>query len=420
MYIVLFIIFIRGPRKCSIFLKNSNNKFLFYLVREPYFLYYFLPTICFYNCNNLGSIYIYQLPQKCSSISDCLIFYHRRFVITESKFSLQSKVKSRPILFNYPLLTVKRDKLDDLLDDLRPKIAQMLTVVPDFLLKENKEKNILNFDEDFTLKFVDEDGHWSNDPDWLTFSNGQQIIQNKTEDLLTKSKYITIDWNLSSYLCKFIPGMENQHSINSSTVIERDPISINYLLHAYFSPDITEDLETKQSITHKLEVTKFPKILLLHLNRAGINSKNQSKIEFGKFLEIPCSSSSSNENDNNKIKYELKGFIVHYGKSMNSGHFISVCKTSNSQWMLFNDSQIEKLTDNGAKANIFEQFQSNVFILAYEKVTTSNEASDQSEQDEEEEDENVDVHEERMRKDELMRDLGRDLDRMEMRTCSIM
>ena len=41
-------------------------------------------------------------------------------------------------------------------------------------------------------------------------------------------------------------------------------------------------------------------------------------------------------------------------------------------------------------------------------------------EDEEEEDENLDVHEERMRKDELMRDLGRDLDRMEMRTCSIM
>jgi uncharacterized UBP type Zn finger protein len=43
-----------------------------------------------------------------------------------------------------------------------------------------------------------------------------------------------------------------------------------------------------------------------------------------------------NENEEVKSKYSLKAVIVHLGKSVHSGHYVSYIKKHN-KWILFND-----------------------------------------------------------------------------------
>ena len=385
---------------------------------------------------NLGALHIYQLPENCESFNDCCIIYHRKFIKQDNNF--HDKIKFCPVIFSFPILVDAKLEYSEFLESVKRQAGRILTKLPKGIDATKNLEQVGLAEEDYTLKNIDISGYWSNSEDWLKFSRGGDV----NETNFKNSKYLSIDWNLKNYLAKYIPGGDQ---FSTFQTVPKESVKIEKLLENYFSPDIILNHETNESNTHQLNLVKAPKILLLQLQRAGVEKKNNSKIEFEKFLKLKSSIASKTTN------YELKGFIVHYGKDMNSGHFISVCKTSNSQWFVFNDSNSQKLSSflatigekmagirnnlsNRSNSNgqnwskitdenkMFKEFTSNVYILAYEKVTNKEDKEDYNNDtnSENSDNENTDNHEMKIKQAEVEEKLGRELDKLEMGTCVLM
>lgn len=441
---------------------------------------------------NLASLKIYQLPENCATLHDCKIVYHRKFIHNELNF--HEKMASYPVLFGYPILISKNLRnLEEIQAKIESKLARMLTQVPDWLLGQRKtgDQNQESLrSNNWEIKSIDLSAIWSNNHSWLKFSQGEILtFENYVSDRL-----LAVDWNLENYLLKYIPGSDN---LDQTVQLKNKTYQIEDLLEKYFSADVVETVvespsaksaekaslsrsnsaEEKASVQSttsskiQINLTLAPKILLLHLQRAGYYSKNKTKINFKNRLIL-----------NQKWVYELKGFILHYGKNMHTGHFISVCKTSNSQWFVFNDSHTmkinnfllgkkkmaqnfrydtlthssgshgtglinshsqssnfssknnhnllddyttqNKLLDSKNIDEIFTEFSANVYILAYEQVGeidangVEKEIRRKSYEEDLEEEEMYD--EMRRNMEELNGKLKRDLDKMEMKSCRLM
>lgn len=80
---------------------------------------------------------------------------------------------------------------------------------------------------------------------------------------------------------------------------------------------------TWQASKH-LTINKTPNVLVIHLKRFAYGcstGKINKKIEFGEFLDVPCSEEASSS-----CRYNLIGIIVHHGGSIHSGHYIAFVK----------------------------------------------------------------------------------------------
>jgi ubiquitin C-terminal hydrolase len=68
--------------------------------------------------------------------------------------------------------------------------------------------------------------------------------------------------------------------------------------------------------------------------------------------------------ENISHKYELNGIIVHYGSSLNSGHYVSYVK-KDKKWFLCNDSQITEVNNFSLNSN---EILTNSCVLLYIKL----------------------------------------------------
>ena len=87
------------------------------------------------------------------------------------------------------------------------------------------------------------------------------------------------------------------------------------------------------------QITLFPKVIALQLLRFSLHNgnyqKNSNCTKIFQEINLP--------NYGNKIKYELNSLVIHLGKHIQNGHYLSVYK-SNDNWIFADDENIRALS----------------------------------------------------------------------------
>lgn len=92
-------------------------------------------------------------------------------------------------------------------------------------------------------------------------------------------------------------------------------------------------------------------------------------VNFDEYLDMApyCASSTSTHSNSssNECIYRLRGVIVHYGKSINTGHFVAfVYNDVLGEWLRCDDHIIEQTTFEAVKT-------SDAYILVYSRCASS-------------------------------------------------
>jgi len=113
----------------------------------------------------------------------------------------------------------------------------------------------------------------------------------------------------------------------------------------------------KTNSTKKIEIWKFPKILIIKLKKsAQLGNKQKNSVDFQvSDLELSrfqkCNNSSS-------LKFDLFATSNHLGKSSNEGHYISYCKHENGNWYKFDDQNVtQRSIDKPSSVVLFFKLQ---------------------------------------------------------------
>ncbi|CAI0383114.1 unnamed protein product [Linum tenue] len=139
--------------------------------------------------------------------------------------------------------------------------------------------------------------------------------------------------------------------IDLSLEIE-DVDSLHDALESFTKVEKIEDPETKLScdsckekvtMEKQLMLDRAPLITTLHLKRFKTDGHSVEKI--GKHVEFPLELdlapySSDDQNDNEGLKYQLYGVVVHNGFSPTSGHYFCYIKSSPGKWHKLDDSRV--------------------------------------------------------------------------------
>lgn len=139
---------------------------------------------------------------------------------------------------------------------------------------------------------------------------------------------------------------------------------------------------SKQEAHKSLEIRSFPKVLALHLKRFRFEDGARShmtklsyRVVFSRQLRIP--SSKFSKDGGSTILYELNAVVVHCGKEINRGHYITLVRAhpQHDQWLCFDDEEVDYLPQSELET-FFGLTDSSVgrgnlesaYILFYERV----------------------------------------------------
>ena len=124
--------------------------------------------------------------------------------------------------------------------------------------------------------------------------------------------------------------------------------------------------------TKALRVVALPQVLVLTLKRF----KNV-KLETGRYAErcVQHLVTPTEVLDFQGHLYDLRSFIVHFGESIQSGHYIALAKheTDTGTWWLYNDNERREATREQVATNAsFRRYgQMKSYVLFYEKRPTA-------------------------------------------------
>lgn len=97
---------------------------------------------------------------------------------------------------------------------------------------------------------------------------------------------------------------------------------------------------------HKqITIEEAPNVLTVHLKRfefGGFGAKINKKVEFD--LELDLQPYMSNKKAGPQV-YDLYGVLVHFGHSVNSGHYISYVRGANKVWHLCDDARVSQASE---------------------------------------------------------------------------
>jgi len=181
---------------------------------------------------------------------------------------------------------------------------------------------------------------------------------------------------------------KNEHFLDLSVDIEPNS-SINHCLKGFSATETLkgdhkyycETCCSKQEANKSLEIRSFPSILALHLKRFRFDdaarNTNMTKlcyrVVFSRELRIPSSICKNGES----ILYSLNAVVVHCGKEINRGHYITLVRPSkyHDTWLCFDDEDVDILTASDLDT-FFGTTESSIgrgntesgYILFYEKV----------------------------------------------------
>jgi ubiquitin carboxyl-terminal hydrolase 12/46 len=183
--------------------------------------------------------------------------------------------------------------------------------------------------------------HEKVDPSWIheifqgTLTNETkclncETVSSKDEDFLDLS--VDIDQHTSLSAC--LRGFSSTETLCSE--------------HKYFC----ETCSAKQEATKCMRLKKLPKILAIHLKRfkyvdqVGRHTKLSYRVVFPFELRL---FNTSNDCLNPEKLYDLVAVVVHCGSGPNRGHYISIVKTTNNVWLLFDDDVVERIEQSAVE-----------------------------------------------------------------------
>ncbi|GIY32273.1 ubiquitin carboxyl-terminal hydrolase 2 [Caerostris extrusa] len=164
---------------------------------------------------------------------------------------------------------------------------------------------------------------------------------------------ITYDpfWDLSLP----VPELESSDGNNMccNNILDTEILLLRQCFNLFSSPEILdgsnktfcEACKKKSRSSKKIEVNKFPRVLVIHLKRFSASSYGQ---KLNMMIDCPQVLGNMSEfSAQNSIgdSYVLYGVVDHDG-SNNSGHYIAKCRNPyTKEWHEFNDSRVSKATN---------------------------------------------------------------------------
>ncbi|CDO93658.1 unnamed protein product [Kluyveromyces dobzhanskii CBS 2104] len=152
--------------------------------------------------------------------------------------------------------------------------------------------------------------------------------------------------------------------------------SIEKSIRDFFNPELIKRVDNKEGytcekckkVTNALKSNKIvraPETLVVHLKKFRFNGTSSSKmkqaVSYPMFLDLTeyCHESISSL----PVRYQLISVVVHEGRSLSSGHYISHCKQPDGSWATYDDEYINKITE---KQLLIEP---NAYYLVYTRLT---------------------------------------------------
>eukprot|EP00347_Sterkiella_histriomuscorum_P015390 403357200 len=124
----------------------------------------------------------------------------------------------------------------------------------------------------------------------------------------------------------------------------------------------------EDNFKNQMTISRFPKILVLHLKRFQYNmswkQKLNTKIDIPKIIDMSPFAPYSNEAySSRKNVYSIFGICHHFG-SLSSGHYTAEIKTPNGRWFNCNDSIVEQIATPNFDAS------ESAYLLFYQLIET--------------------------------------------------
>ena len=228
------------------------------------------------------------------------------------------------------------------------------------------EENVQHDIHEFFLKFIE----------YIKEYDKNNVISNNTQ--------IVVDYQMKEKSSREITSCSQEEFIFLSLDLFKETFDIEECFDHYFKNEEIEEYEHKGKICEAIKignVSKYPKLLFLHLKRFMFN-KNDSSFE-------KCNNKVSFSDDlvikhfNNK-SYSLHSIIIHEG-DLTSGHYFCYIKKQDNEkkdyWIKCNDSKINKVTnpieiyDMNYGGNIFklDSFVDNQLpevVVSYKEIIT--------------------------------------------------
>lgn len=167
---------------------------------------------------------------------------------------------------------------------------------------------------------------------------------------------------------------QSQANINRKFTIEKS-------IGDFFSPELIKvDNEQKGYVCEKCHKTtnavkrnsilRAPETLLVHLKKFRFNGTSSSKmkqaVSYPMFLDLTeyCDKESIPAGRKQlSLKYQLISVVVHEGRSLSSGHYITHCKQPDGSWATYDDEYINKITERDVLR------EPNAYYLIYTRLT---------------------------------------------------
>lgn len=149
-------------------------------------------------------------------------------------------------------------------------------------------------------------------------------------------------------------------SLSETPAISSNKYSIEKSIRDFFSNEnIKIDKSDKSSgyycekceqrtLANKISfINRSPETLTIHLKRFKFDGNSSSKmkqsISYSNYLDL-----SDYTIENSPAKYKLTSVIVHEGRSLSSGHYISHCLQPDGSWATYDDEYINKINEREA------------------------------------------------------------------------
>lgn len=171
--------------------------------------------------------------------------------------------------------------------------------------------------------------------------------------------------------------------LNRKKFKNSNKFSIEKSINEFFSNELIKKTEENKSgyycenckmftYANKISTIKIaPETLTIHFKRFKFNNNSSSKVKqlinYSKFLNL----SKYMEDKEEKAVYKLISVIVHEGRSISSGHYVSHClQPDGYTWCTYDDEYINKIEERVALND------PSAYVLVYTKLTPKEMASE--------------------------------------------
>lgn len=133
-----------------------------------------------------------------------------------------------------------------------------------------------------------------------------------------------------------------------------------------------DSLQDAERIVH---FKKLPPTLLLQLKRFKYSETKQANVKLLTKIKYPLSLNIKLRDDDENLiemEYELSSLVIHIGRGPYHGHYISICKSEQFGWLLFDDEIVEAITEETV-LQFFggENEEATAYLLFYDMIKPS-------------------------------------------------